>query len=641
MSLTKVSYSMITGASVSILDYGADPTGAIDSVAAIQAAIDAASASSKSVYIPDGTFLLDAITYIQPSALYAQRGENIFGLLFAKSNVTIYGNGKTSILKVANNQLLKQFTYTADVNSGTYANYAMPGTKGFQVFVNQSASTPVNNFVLRDFVIDMNGYNNKVFPVNAFGNQSICPAIQIGTGDNIVVDNVKFLNAPGLNTIIGESGVTNAIVSNCTFVDNGSLDGTNTNLLDHSTLLFMGSTYQIERNNFLQQVLVTKQGGCAIEADGAGRIVGNYIEKYNGGVLSSGILSNCNNTIKDNIGRDIVLGFEVQALNTFTCTVKIEGNDFTITRAAIANTDPAYQYRNAIAVTAQSNPGDVILDVLNNRFEATGTIGWATDAEELYNAFMSVQLAKSVIVKGNYIQGFRGPMFTLRLAAASSGIQFFNNSVVSCGRKNNFVDNNAVFNYINGDTSYGNTPFEIFFKHNEYSNSLYAAYFSFTGLAAGQVLFPDNIQIDGDVTNIWMSLMTVSAGQDLPSSYANFRWNFNYSCINVIDATQAAKVFPPSSTQYSRSVTGQIYAQAGLGQIPGVFSKIFGATIWQYACLKFGDSAPSASDEVSPFGANVGDTVKITNAAAGGNSGYYCITAGSVGTWKAYGTIAV
>jgi polygalacturonase len=41
MSLTKVSYSMISGAPYNVLDYGADPTGVADSTAAFQAAIGA------------------------------------------------------------------------------------------------------------------------------------------------------------------------------------------------------------------------------------------------------------------------------------------------------------------------------------------------------------------------------------------------------------------------------------------------------------------------------------------------------------------------------------------------------------------------------------------------------------------------
>ncbi len=55
MSLTKASYSMITGAPANVIDYGADPTGAADSTAAIQAAIDA----NDLTFIPVGTYRID------------------------------------------------------------------------------------------------------------------------------------------------------------------------------------------------------------------------------------------------------------------------------------------------------------------------------------------------------------------------------------------------------------------------------------------------------------------------------------------------------------------------------------------------------------------------------------------------------
>lgn len=55
MGLTKVTYAMIDGAMVNVLDYGADPTGTDDSTAAIQAAIDAANGGT--VYIPAGTYI--------------------------------------------------------------------------------------------------------------------------------------------------------------------------------------------------------------------------------------------------------------------------------------------------------------------------------------------------------------------------------------------------------------------------------------------------------------------------------------------------------------------------------------------------------------------------------------------------------
>lgn len=56
MSLTKVSYSLITGASTNVLDYGADPTGATDSTAAFTAAKTVALATNKTIYFPAGTY---------------------------------------------------------------------------------------------------------------------------------------------------------------------------------------------------------------------------------------------------------------------------------------------------------------------------------------------------------------------------------------------------------------------------------------------------------------------------------------------------------------------------------------------------------------------------------------------------------
>lgn len=58
MSLTKVSYSLIQGALANILDFGADPTGATSSTAALDAAI----ATGNSVYVPKGTFKLTGMS---------------------------------------------------------------------------------------------------------------------------------------------------------------------------------------------------------------------------------------------------------------------------------------------------------------------------------------------------------------------------------------------------------------------------------------------------------------------------------------------------------------------------------------------------------------------------------------------------
>ena len=59
MSLTKVSYSMITGAPINVLDYGADPTGVADSTAAFNSAL----AAGKELFAPAGTYSITSITH--------------------------------------------------------------------------------------------------------------------------------------------------------------------------------------------------------------------------------------------------------------------------------------------------------------------------------------------------------------------------------------------------------------------------------------------------------------------------------------------------------------------------------------------------------------------------------------------------
>lgn len=83
MALTKVSYSMIDGAAVNVLDYGADPTGVTDSATAIQAAIDAAPTQGSVVFAP-GTYIIGSTINL-------------------KSNIIVDGCGATVKAKDATN----------------------------------------------------------------------------------------------------------------------------------------------------------------------------------------------------------------------------------------------------------------------------------------------------------------------------------------------------------------------------------------------------------------------------------------------------------------------------------------------------------------------------------------------------------
>lgn len=93
MSLTKVSYSMIAGAPINIVDFGADPTGVADSTATIQAVFDTYT-SNVAIFIPAGTYKLTtnlAIDGLSNVRIYSEGGvfntENVPRVTPKKSKV--------------------------------------------------------------------------------------------------------------------------------------------------------------------------------------------------------------------------------------------------------------------------------------------------------------------------------------------------------------------------------------------------------------------------------------------------------------------------------------------------------------------------------------------------------------------------
>lgn len=90
MSLTKASYSMITGAVVNVLDFGADATGATDSTSAIQAAID--SVTNGTVYFPNGTYSINTTLEIDADTKISL---NLVGNSLASK---LHYNGTTSAI---------------------------------------------------------------------------------------------------------------------------------------------------------------------------------------------------------------------------------------------------------------------------------------------------------------------------------------------------------------------------------------------------------------------------------------------------------------------------------------------------------------------------------------------------------------
>lgn len=90
MSLTKVSYSMISGAVANVLDYGADPTGTSDSTSAIQAAIDVNGA----VFLPTGTYkTASTLTLANKTQLYGEGSSTVINYTGSGDAIYSTSNG--------------------------------------------------------------------------------------------------------------------------------------------------------------------------------------------------------------------------------------------------------------------------------------------------------------------------------------------------------------------------------------------------------------------------------------------------------------------------------------------------------------------------------------------------------------------
>jgi len=80
MALTKVSYSMINGAPLNVLDFGADLNGATASSSAVQAAVNALPSSGGQIDFPKGTYLLKDINVIDKESVSFNFGDSIINL---------------------------------------------------------------------------------------------------------------------------------------------------------------------------------------------------------------------------------------------------------------------------------------------------------------------------------------------------------------------------------------------------------------------------------------------------------------------------------------------------------------------------------------------------------------------------------
>lgn len=183
MSLTKVTYSMINGAPVNVLDYGAIGDGVTNNYSAFTLAIASIPAAGGILYIPAGTYYLGTS-----------------GLLISRSNLTIIGEGmpqvSTNLYNLSGGTIL-QGTVVIDGNNiavsslgvdcgTTYVTARNSGNGIDALVIHNVAQTSINkNTNVRD-VVGLTKIATSTADATAAVHCVLLESLQYGSGDNIV-----------------------------------------------------------------------------------------------------------------------------------------------------------------------------------------------------------------------------------------------------------------------------------------------------------------------------------------------------------------------------------------------------------------------------------------------------------------------
>jgi len=182
MALTKVTYSMISGALVNVQDYGADPTGATDSTTAFTAA----AALGKPMWMPQGEYIISSPVTIT---------SGLFGAGAGDANTS----GKTKITLTSTGQLIvgdwycqwDGFEVRSSVNSKTMIKNGGQSYWTFTNFVVNKISTATGQVGIEFDTTDASIYFNRLdninircdYPVKITGNSTqVFNANKIGMG---------------------------------------------------------------------------------------------------------------------------------------------------------------------------------------------------------------------------------------------------------------------------------------------------------------------------------------------------------------------------------------------------------------------------------------------------------------------------
>lgn len=276
MTLTQASYSMINSAPVSVIDYGADPTGVADSTAAIQAAINYASPIRKKITLASGKYKISSALEMKNFTYIDGEG----GSLLVNADVPAIDNssGSAALYVTLCNLRVASLTTTTssaislrDISRSTLRNILIDretAATSFAVAVKLKSDASVC-------------YWNEIYNVEATNISSVFISVEGGANDNYMYG-VKLVNDTTYNVNYGinfDNGTGNRVFGASLEAQFGTPAGTVGYIVnfngngDYNTVVGIrtetfvsGNCYGVRWNGGTQNVVIGHYNGGTIAA---------------------------------------------------------------------------------------------------------------------------------------------------------------------------------------------------------------------------------------------------------------------------------------------------------------------------------------------------------------------------------------
>ena len=318
---------------INVIDKGATGNGSTNDTAAIQAAVDQVAGTGGTVFVPDGTYMIDAITHVN-----------------LKSNMTLSMSSKAVLKAIPNNQenyRIVSIRGASNVNviGGTLQgerneHIGTTGEWGFGIEVIGSNTVVIEGVTSRDnwgdgfYAGGLQGTHNTTF-CSVIADNNRRQGLSIVAGDVIVVKNSVFKNTNGTYPYAGidiepdgSGTVNNVKITNSEFFNNhgngirltGQPASTISNVtVDKNTIYNNGTINQIEGgidiDSMVSPAIITNntiydnaQVGIQVYNNAKGHFISNNTVTHNGLLYSTSICNGSGVCLKSGSTQNTVTG---------------------------------------------------------------------------------------------------------------------------------------------------------------------------------------------------------------------------------------------------------------------------------------------------------------------------------------------